>query len=362
MKQLVCLSYTPWQKSPTRTQQLLTRLRDADILFIEPPATGANKSYRRPGRKVRPNVTVYTLPPLLGGQSEWRFFRRRNQARLSAFLLKILAKHRFREPVLWTTTPENLFLVESLPHRGLVYDCDQVWDELPDRWEGSLAGAADVVFAASPGLADRLSPCSGNIALLPNGVNYPLFAAAGSAGRRGELDHLPGPLLGWAGTIHADLDLTPILYAAQARPAWTFLLLGRREENPLLRRLSRLSNVMLAGPCPLVEVPDYLGRCQVLLDLLRDSQPYNDVVPPRLYEYLSTGKPIVSMLWPEQVELFPDVVYGAHSPEEFLHLCQQALAEDPGWVDQRRRDYGAAAAWSRRADEVKRILVTAGLL
>ena len=55
------------------------------------------------------------------------------------------------------------------------------------------------------------------------------------------------------------------------------------------------------------------------------------------------------MLWPEQVELFPDVVYGAHSPEEFLHLCQQALAEDPGWVDQRRRDYGAAAAWSRRA-------------
>ena len=40
----------------------------------------------------------------------------------------------------------------------------------------------------------------------------------------------------------------------------------------------------------------------------------------------------------------------------------EALAEDTGWVDQRRRDYGAAAAWSRRADEVKRILVTAGLL
>ena len=115
-----------------------------------------------------------------------------------------------------------------------------------------------------------LIPNSLGGSLCPNAVSYThldvykrqLFAAAGSAGRRGELDHLPGPLLGWAGTIHADLDLTPILYAAQARPAWTFLLLGRREENPLLRRLSRLSNVMLAGPCPLVEVPDYLGRCQ----------------------------------------------------------------------------------------------------
>ena len=44
-------------------------------------------------------------------------------------------------------------------------------DYLPPAWEGSLASAADVVFAASPELAERLSPCSGNIALLPNGVD-----------------------------------------------------------------------------------------------------------------------------------------------------------------------------------------------
>lgn len=362
MKQVVCLSTEPWSPTPGRTQHLITRLKDAQVLYFCPGGGLLDQRWRQPGRKVRPNVTVYTMPPALPvDERHDRLFRLSRQRQIR-FLADKLARHRFRRPLLWTTSPVHIHALDALEYDGLVYDCDQVWDELPDRWEGSLAGAADVVFAASPGLADRLSPCSGNIALLPNGVNYPLFAAAGSAGRRGELDHLPGPLLGWAGTIHADPDLTPILYAAQARPAWTFLLLGRREENPLLRRLSRLSNVMLAGPCPLVEVPDYLGRCQVLLDLLRDSQPYNDVVPPRLYEYLSTGKPIVSMLWPEQVELFPDVVYGAHSPEEFLHLCQQALAEDPGWVDQRRRDYGAAAAWSRRADEVKRILVTAGLL
>ena len=99
----------------------------------------------------------------------------------------------------------------------------------------------------------------------------------------------------------------------------------------------------LAGPCPLNEVPDWLFRCDVLLELLREDRPDSDVISGRLYEYLSTGKPIVSMLWPEQVEIFPDVVYGAHDEREFLTLCQHALEEAPGFVSQRRQSYGAAA-------------------
>ncbi|CUQ26180.1 MAG: glycosyltransferase [Flavonifractor plautii] len=110
-----------------------------------------------------------------------------------------------------------------------------------------------------------------------------------------------------------------------------------------------------------MEVPDYLARFDVCLNLLRRSEQGNDVVPCRIYEYLSSGKPVVSMLFPEQVEHFPDVVYGAHSPEEFAALCRRALAETGDWAKNRRREHGAAAAWSARADEVTRILGTTGL-
>jgi len=363
LKQILCLSSEPWSASPGRTQQLISRLKDVQILYFSPAAGRSDRSHLQKGRKVRPNITAYTLPPLLLPLEEQytpRLFRAA-RAKLGRFVAEKAERHRFDAPLLWTTSPEQVHLLDHLDYQGLVYDCDREWDQHPLQWEGSLAGAADVVFAASSVLADRLSPCRANVTLLPNGVNYPLFADENP-----RLDPMPkvaGPILGWAGTLRADLDLSPLIHTALEHPNWTFLLLGPRDEgNPLLPRLRRMPNVLLAGPCPLSEVPDWLCRCDVLLDFLRSDRADDGVISSRLYEYLSTGKPIVSMLWPEQVEPFPDVVYGAHDTREFSQLCSHALEEVPGFVSQRRRSHGQAAAWPRRAQEVSHILTIAGLL
>ena len=362
MKQIVCLSNEPWSPSPGRTQQLVARLKDVQVLYFSPAESWRDQRFRGKGRAVKPNITTYTLPPLLLPVDErYGELFQLGQRKLARYIAGTMAKHRFRSPLLWTTCPEQVHLLDRLDYDGLVYDCDREWDDLPPAWEGVLSSTADVVFAASQGLADRLSPCSSNIALLPNGTAYPLFAKAA----RPPEDRPPrrsAPTFGWAGTIHPDLDLSPVLHAAHAHPEWNFLLLGRREPNPLVKKLKRLPNVSFLPPCPQMEVPAYLARCQVLMDFLREEQPDSDVIPTRMYEYLSTGRPIVAMLWPDQVEPFPDVVYGAHSNREFVTLCEHALEELPSLVTQRRLDHGAQAAWSVRAGRVSRILATAGLL
>jgi len=363
LKQILCLSSEPWSsRLPGRTQQLVSRLRDVQILYFSPAQGRKDRSFRQKGKRVRPNVTAYTLPPILFSVSEQnRFLFPMAWNRTARYIRSAAKARRFTEPLLWTTHPRQVHLLDRLEYGSLVYDCDRDYDELPPHWEGSLAQAADVVFAASPLLADRLSPCSSNIALLPNGINLPLFAS--DAPRPDPLPGVNAPIFGWSGTIREDLDLSPVLYAAQERPDWGFLLLGAVEgKNPLLPRLNKLSNVFLPGPRPAAEVPDWLYRCDVLLDLLREDRPYSDVASPRLYEYLSTGKPIVTMLWPGQVERFPDVVYNARSPEEFVTLCAHALEEAPGFVSERRREQAGQAAWSDRTREVERILTTAGLL
>ena len=362
MKQILCLSNEPWSnRLPGRTQQLVSRLRDCQVLYFFPAQSPRDMSYRKKGQKVRPNVTAYTLPPIrfpIPERYRWLFHMAWDK--VAGYIREEAARKRFAEPLLWTTHPRHIHLVDRLEYGSLVYDCDRVWDGPPVHWEGSLARAADVVFAASPLLADRLSPCSPNIALLPNGFNQPLFDT--NARHPDPMPGVAAPILGWAGGIREDLDLSPVLYAAQARPDWGFLLLGAVDKrNPFLPRLHKLSNVFLTGSRPASEVPDWLFRCQVLLDLPRTGQPFDEVVSPRLYEYLATGRPVVAMLWPDQVEQFADVVYGAHELDEFVTLCAHAMEEAPG-LEHRRIERAGEAAWPLRAGEVERILTTAGLL
>lgn len=65
MKQIVCLSNEAWSHSPGRTQQLIARLKHTQVLFFSPADSWRDMRFRSGGRAVKPNITVYTLPPLL---------------------------------------------------------------------------------------------------------------------------------------------------------------------------------------------------------------------------------------------------------------------------------------------------------
>ena len=359
LKQILCLSHTPWQARPSRTQQLLTRLNDAQILFIEPPRPkGAPQPEQ--GRRMRSHITVYTLPaPVLAGLDR-PALHRRNQARAADFIQKAMARHHFREPVLWCTAPDQARYLDQLAYRGLVYDCAQEWGEEWVDEESDLTAHAEVVFAASPGLVERLSPCSDNIALLPNGVN-PLMFDRSEFSPTHRLDWLRDrPVFGRVGDLDSKVELEPLLNAALAHPGWTFLLLGRVTKSAAAR-LTRLPNVVLTGAVNAVELPDYLSVCTVLFDLLRADRLGSDVVSPRIYEYLATGKPIVMMMVPDQPEPFPDVIYTAYDNTGFLRRCRAALEEAPAPAPAQRREYARQASWVNRAAEVNRILESTGL-
>ena len=360
MRQIVCLAAQPWSATPTRTQQLMTRMKDAEVLYFEPPAPRGSRGWKEPGRKLRPGLIAYTLPPELTQDAALQLLNRISAGRTTRFLQSRLEKHRFREPLLWCASPAGAQYLDDIAYRGLVYDCYRAWPGYPERWESELAAEADVCFAASPDLCRHLEPCNANVTLLPFGCSYPMFAKDGLP-RPQTLQGVRGPILGFVGTLWPDLDLSPLCHILETHLDCTLVLVGEDRGCRQLPELLEYPNVLAVGPASPVDMPDYLGAFDVCLYLLRHSELQDDVIHARMFELLSSGKPIVAMLKPDQVEHFPDVVYGAHTPAEVALLCSRALAETGTWAREGRREYGKAAAWSRRAEDVNRILESIGL-
>ena len=358
MKQIVCLARAPWRARPDRTQQLLARLTDAQILLFEPaPKKGAPMPEQ--GRRVRAHITVYTLPAPIPGPFETSVLHRRRLDKIADFIQQVMSRRHFREPVLWCTCPDQAQFLDMLAYRGVVYDCDRFWDESAADLESDLTRNAEVVFAASFGLIRRLSPCNDNTALLPNGVNPVLFQQKERAIPQA-LEYLPGQrVLGRVGSVNSQVDLEPLLFLARHRPEWTFVLMGPVTRSAAAR-LQGEENILLTGPINPLDVPDYLYRCDLLFDLFRRDRAGSDVASIRIYEYLATGKPIVAVVDPDVPDLIPELVDTAYDGPGFLRRCKAAFGEDPS-LPRRRRELARQSSWANRAAQVSDILEATGL-
>lgn len=358
MKQLLCLAHAPWRARPDRTQQLLARLTDAQILFFE-PAPRRGEPTPEQGRRVRAHITVYTLPAPLPYPQDASVLQRRRLDRAVGFIQQVMGRHRFREPVLWCSSPLHAQFLDELAYRGVVYDCQRFWSDGFLDWESDLTRHAEVVFAASFGLIRRLSPCSDNIALLPNGVN-PLLFAQGEHPVPPALQNLPGRvILGRVGAVTGKVDLEPLLYAARRRPEWTFVLMGRATK-PAAQQLQGQDNIILTGPVNSLDLPDCLCRCDVLFDLARLDRRDSDVVPAAIYEYFAAGKPVAAVTDPNVPDPYPQLIHSAYDGAGFLRACRDALDEDPS-LSAQRRAFAQQSSWAERAAQVASIFEAVGL-
>jgi glycosyltransferase involved in cell wall biosynthesis len=74
-----------------------------------------------------------------------------------------------------------------------------------------------------------------------------------------------------------------------------------------------------------------------------------------MYEYLATGKPVVSSAMPEVIR-HEDVVGIGRSPGDFLAKIDAAIAEDTEEKAERRREVARANSWADRVARTAKII------
>lgn len=237
-------------------------------------------------------------------------------------------------------------LVDDVPAR----ECEPQRRAALEKAFVEILPVCAAVFATS----SRLAECYGayapsGIEFLPNGVKLVPPVCGDherAAGRR--------PRVGYAGALNSTLDKALAEYLLSHNPDVDFILIGPVEPTTraFVRRLkARFPNCHYLGRKQHEELQQHLADCDVLINLKRASVSTRGNDSIKMYEYLATGKPVVSTPM-APADRLRDVVYVAEDKTQFHHLLQRALAEKGLEKRQQRRRIAAANTWERRVERI----------
>ena len=162
--------------------------------------------------------------------------------------------------------------------------------------------------------------------LVPNGAEVEHFQRASLADTplAPEMQTIPRPVIGFLGSLQYWIDFDLLRFLALARPNWSFVLIGPRGRLAKVGKIENLPNVHLLGRKPYEQMPSYLKGFDVCLNPYVRGELARNCSPLKLYEYLASGKPVVSVDMPE-ARKFADVIGIGRNEEEILQRLEEAL-------------------------------------
>jgi glycosyltransferase involved in cell wall biosynthesis len=282
--------------------------------------------------------------------------RRINRLLLGAQLRRACRKVGFRQPILWIILPHYSSIVETVPHKGVVYYIVDEYSAMPGvdaprirEMEGLVLRKADVVFAISEPLVASKVHHNPNTYFSPHGVDTGHFGRAyhESFPRPRELEGIAKPLVGFFGLIEDWLDFDLLEYLASQRPHYSFVMVGRVARD--ISRFARLKNVVFLGKKSYEDIPSFLHA----FDVCHIPFKLNDVIlhssPLKLKEYLAGGKPVVSVAI-DEVRKLRGLVYVAEDYPGYLAAIDRALAEDSAQRARERVEAMEEESWRSKVE------------
>jgi glycosyltransferase involved in cell wall biosynthesis len=370
---IICFA-KDWDEDPTSNNHVMAELAKGNVvLWLNSIATRAPNlasgrdlgkivrklaGFFRGARRVQDNLWVYTPIVLPLPHSRWA--RTANRCVLRLVLRVLRRRLGMRDFQLWTFLPNSADYVGRMGESVSVYYCVDEWSKFnyvngarTADAERQLVRKADVVFAVAQSLVDSRRLLNPETHLARHGVDHALFAKAldDATTIPDDLAAIPGPVLGFYGTLQDWVDLDLICCLAARHPDWSLVLIGKPMVD--LSRLEHVPNVHVLGRRPHAQLPAYCKGFSVGIIPYVLNERLLHVNPIKLREYLSAGLPVVSVALPE-VAPYAAYCTVAHSYEEFEAAVVGALASDSPQRRRERSEAMRAETWQARVADVGR--------
>lgn len=364
-----------WRRNQFICDGLLRRHPDLEILWVG-PATDLWRSHpgvsstQKLGIIYKPSADLPRLTalrpykPLPNIIGKWL-----NQTCLKIQVNAALQKLGWQKFITWVNDQSTRNIL-PLPHSTcIVYDVTDDWTKssLPPRILGRiknddqwLLDNAQHVIVCSTGLYQSKVERRPTVQLIRNGVNVRAYApdTVKNLDIPKEIQFGNSKVACYLGTLHEDrLDIPLILHLLQTLPAVQFVFVGPNAlSGNSIQQLSKFSNCHLLGGRPYSELPAYINGSDLFINPHVVTEFTESLDPLKLYEYMATGKPIVSTACAVFRDMEP-LVKVASNAEEFAKLvldestatnAVNASAERIAWAEQH--------TWESRLAQVEQIL------
>jgi glycosyltransferase involved in cell wall biosynthesis len=135
------------------------------------------------------------------------------------------------------------------------------------------------------------------------------------------------------------------------------LLLVGAVENVDVSALASLPNVQFTGEVPYQRLPDYVRQYDVALLPYRPCEYGFASDPMKVWEYLSAGKPVVALRYPE-IERLEEWVSLVSTHDEFVDAIRRELASDCDEKRVARQVLARENSWKQRCGELEQAVAS----
>ncbi|MCZ7586589.1 MAG: glycosyltransferase [Deltaproteobacteria bacterium] len=202
--------------------------------------------------------------------------------------------------ILWIYQPSASPYIDLLKPALSCYDCVDEYSAMPGAWiqatramERKLIKSADAVFTTARSLFEDKKKHNPNTHFVPNVADFEHFNKTLKAKPARDLAGIPKPIIGYVGALNYKIDdgLLDRLFAA--RPDWSFVFVGPDRGFGIERFIGH-RNVHFIGRRSIEEMPEFLAAMDVCLIPYKLDRYTRGVLPMKHYEYLASGRPVVS--------------------------------------------------------------------
>lgn len=296
-------------------------------------------------RRVRDNVWVWS--PFVIPFQGYSFVRSLNRFLLSATLRLYMRRMGLSDEILWTYNPLTVNLLPLKGFKKVIYHCvDEIKAQpgmpadILERAEAELIKRADLIFTTSKKLTETRRVLNQNTHYFSNVADFDHFSKARDAATivPDDLMNIPTPRIGFIGAISGyKVDFDLLRFIADKRPDWSVILIGKVGEGDPWTDTSLfegLKNIFFMGSRAYSELPAYLKGIDVAILPNKLNDYTESMFPMKFFEYLASGKPVVSVDLPALHD-FRNVVYLARSPQDFVTGIDEALKENISPIEER---------------------------